>query len=93
MNNLYIGIDVIKFTHHLSVVDAQCNLIKSLSFANNSFGIRFVELLAKEFYTEKAYVIKLAMEAIGHHWILLYEQLTKRCFLCGDDQSTAVQPL
>jgi transposase len=78
--NLYFGIDVGKFTHELSVVDAQGNLVKSLSFANNAFGIGLVELLAKELTSEEPQRVKFALEATGHYWIPLYEQLLRRGF-------------
>jgi len=80
MPNLYFGIDVGKFNHHLSVVDGHGNLIKSISFANNAFGIGLVELLAKELCADEPQSVNFAMEATGHYWIPLYEQLTKRGF-------------
>lgn len=68
----YCGIDIAKYKHEASVIDADGKaLIDSISFANNKEGCERILAVFEKFEIASADVI-IGMEATGHYWLSVY---------------------
>lgn len=77
---LYVGIDIAKNTHELTVVDEEgAPLDHSFSFRNSIPGVqRLMKYFEKLGVTPEDSLI--GMEATGHYWVCLYSALMKEGF-------------
>ncbi len=70
----YLGIDVAKRQHNAMILDEQGQVIqRAFTFANNRAG--FDQLSAR--LTALPGPVTVGLEATGHYWLSLYEQLTR----------------
>jgi len=77
---LTLGIDVAKYTHNATLLDAEGHKVfANFSFNNDQSGLdKLLEKIAAGGSTPEQIVI--GMEATGHYWILLFEHLVKAGF-------------
>lgn len=72
---LFIGIDIAKNLHELSIVDVNGDLIdQSFSFSNNAKGFDKLKKYFNRFDVNPSDSI-IGMEATGHYWLCLYSYL------------------
>lgn len=72
--SVYVGIDVAKRQHRIAVMDASGALLhKSFSISNDHQGM--TELLAQ--LSQWGHDLEIGLEATGHYWLALFEQLTR----------------
>lgn len=68
----YCGIDIAKYKHEASVIDANGKaLLDSISFANDKQGCEKIIAVFQKFEISPADVI-IGMEATGHYWLSVY---------------------
>lgn len=68
----YCGIDIAKYKHEASVIDANGkSLLDSISFANDKQGCEKIIAVFQKFEISPADVI-IGMEATGHYWLSVY---------------------
>lgn len=68
----YCGIDIAKYKHETSVINADGKaLIDSFSFANDKQGCEKVLAVFEKFEISSADVV-IGMEATGHYWLSVY---------------------
>ena len=73
----YIGIDIGKQHHEVSIVDSSGNLIsKSLKFSSNHKGADKLMDYISEHISDENYVV--GMEVTGHYWYTIYSYLVSR---------------
>ena len=74
----YVGIDIAKYRHEASVIDAAGQaLANSVSFANTQEGCEKVLALLQRLGIGREDVT-VGMEATGHYWLSVYAYLTER---------------
>jgi transposase len=74
---LYCGIDVAKYKHVALIVDANGAVVKpAFTFSNDRQG--FDTLL--QALAELGEPVSVGMEATGHYWLTLYDQLTQETY-------------
>ena len=75
----YIGIDIAKRNHEVSIIDADGkSLSKSISIANSQKGLDFNNYLSSFNVTSQSSII--GMESTGHYWLNLYSSLVNLNF-------------
>ena len=76
----YAGIDIAKYNHEASVIDADGQaLADSVSFSNTREGcMKLFKLLERLGIASDALVV--GMEATGHYWLSVYAYLTEQGF-------------
>ena len=73
----YCGIDIAKFKHEASVIDAVGKaLLDSISFANSKEGCEKVLALFEKLGVATNSVV-IGMEATGHYWLSVYEYFSQ----------------
>lgn len=71
----YVGIDIAKRNHEVSLIDADGKLLSnSISFSNSKEGCDKLLSLFEKFGVSKENVV-IGMEATGHYWLSLYSCL------------------
>jgi len=72
----YCGIDIAKYKHEASVIDASGKaLLDSISFSNSKDGCEKVLALFEKLGVTSASVV-VGMEATGHYWLSVYEHFS-----------------
>ena len=72
--SFYVGIDVAKRQHRIAVLDASGERVeKPFSIRNDHEGMR--DLLQR--LSQWSDAIEIGLEATGHYWLALFEQLTQ----------------
>lgn len=73
---IYVGVDVAKSDHCLGAIDAQGKvLLKPITFAQDAEG--FAKLAGHLHQLGKPDEVVVGMEATGHYWVLLAEEIQK----------------
>lgn len=68
----YVGIDIAKYKHEVSLVDATGKaLVESVSFTNSKEGCEKLLCLLERFEVDKSDVV-IGMEATGHYWLSVH---------------------
>lgn len=76
----YAGIDIAKYKHEASVIDAAGKaMLDSLSFANDKTGCEKVVALFEKLSIPKEELV-IGMEATGHYWLSAYAFFTEMGF-------------
>ena len=71
--SVYVGIDVAKRKHRVAIIDADGTLLqKPFSIDNNQDGIK--KLLC-QITSQDTDNVEIGLEATGHYWLALFEQL------------------
>lgn len=76
----YCGIDIAKYKHEATVIDAAgTTLLDSISFANSREGCEKLLALYERLGVSKD-VLLIGMEATGHYWLSVYGYLLEQGF-------------
>ena len=92
----YIGIDIAKNKHEVSIIDASGKLLsESISFSNTIKGFeKLIKYLSS--YNVYSYNCIVGMEATGHYWLSIYSYLVEyefNTFVINPIQSEAFRKM
>ena len=78
----YIGVDIAKNNHEVSIIDSDGKLVsESFSFSNSIRGLEKFQKFISSFSIDSNNCI-IGMEATGHYWLSLYSFLIDLGFSC-----------